>query len=276
MLDSILRNINVILYILFVSCIVISLAYFLKSKQNRYILRFYISFILYKIGVKKRISGKYISGVRERECYEPLVDLVKHPKIIINDETVEHPILLRKNVAMKLYKVADTLPDNVCIKVYSAYRSRLALYGIWKEELERQSENHPDIGRAELLKRVNNKVANPNGNMGGHDTGAAIDLALCDGNGNELDFGSKYHDRYKGKNLTKEQKENCKMLKKAMKSQNFVNMPGQWWHFSYGDKTWAAYNGKRSQAVYTSAEKEFDKMGFVRIVKTEIKSVNIK
>lgn len=61
-----------------------------------------------------------------------------------------------------------------------------------------------------------------------------------------LDF-SKAGD---GNFLTKEQKDNRKVLCKAMQRAGFVNYPLEWWHFSYGDKMWAAYSGKR-YAIYS-------------------------
>ena len=118
------------------------------------------------------------------------MELVKHPKIFYNNDTLEHPILLRKAVAMKLYKVADRLPEGVYLKVYSAFRSRISVYNVWKQEEERMTKENPQMNRGELLKHVNSKVASPNANMGGHDTGAAVDLALCDSNQNDFDFGA--------------------------------------------------------------------------------------
>lgn len=276
MIEYIKYNYINLLINLLVLCFILLVLYWLKSKRNRYILRFYINFILYKVGLKKRMSGVFLHGVHVSESYEPLVDVAKHPKIIINNETVEYPILLRESVAMKIYKVADSLPENVYLKIYSAYRSRLELYSIWKEELDRVTKENPDMGRAEILQLVNSKVTSPNKSMGGHDTGAAVDVALCDKDGNDFDFGTKYHDNHRNRDLTKEQKENRKTLLKLMRTQNFIKNPGQWWHFSYGDKNWSAYKGKRSGAFYDSAEKEFENMGFVRVVKTVIKSVSVK
>ena len=249
---------------------------FLRKKRNRYRVRFYFSFLLYKLGIKKRISRTHISRIHARECYEPLMELVKHPKIFYNNDTLEHPVLLRKAVAMKLYKVADRLPEGVYLKVYSAFRSRISVYNVWKQEEERMTTENPQMNRGELLKLVNSKVASPKANMGGHDTGAAIDLALCDSNQNDFDFGTKINDKNKNHHLTSEQKNNLKMLRKVMKSQNFVANPDRWWHFSYGDKTWSAYKGKRNAAIYGAVEKEFENMGYVSVIKTELKSVNIK
>lgn len=219
--------------------------------------------------------------VHVKESYEPLVDLVAHPKIIINEMTAEKPVLLRKNVALKIYRIADKLSENQYLKVYSAYRSRMALYDVWKKEVDRMTADNPNMGRAELLSVVNYNFTNPYSNMGGHDTGGAIDVALCDKNGNDLDFGTRYHEktpaaRTKYSHLTGEQKKNRSLLIKVMKSQGFVNLPKEWWHFSYGDSIWSAYKGKRYAAIYDAAEKDYENVGLMRIIKTNISTANPK
>lgn len=266
---------EVVIYVIILS-VIVALAYYLKDKTHRFNQRFHFNHLLYKLHITKRMSRNYVSRVMTKECNEPLVELVKHPKIFHNEDTVEHPLLLRKEVARKLYKIADNLPEDVYIKIYSAFRSRTVVYNTWKQTMEILEKEHPNMNRAEFLELVNSKVPSPKMNMGGHDTGAAIDLSLCDANKEDLDFGTKIKEQHKKVHLTDKQKENRKMLRKAMEAQKFVNMPGQWWHFSYGDKVWAAYNGKRNGAFYGAAEKEFENIGYVRVVKTEIKSVNIK
>ena len=251
--------------------------YILHSKRRRYKFAFYFNFVLCKLGLKKRMSRKNIGMVRPIESYEPLVELVRHPKIIINSSTVEQPVLLRKNVALRLYKIADRLPDDLYIKIYSAYCSRIKLYEIWKNELEKMELENPNVGRAKLLSQLKHKVKSPDASMGGHDTGAAVDLALCYADGKELDYGTKYHEKNTGLvTLTKEQKSNQKYLLRLMKSQDFVQHPGQWWHYSYGDRYWAAYKGKRLGAFYGSAEIEFENVGYVAVIKKQFTSLNVK
>ena len=215
------------------------------------------------------------------ESYEPLVDVINHPKIIYDEKTIERPLLLRKNVLVKIHKVADKLPDGVYLKIYSAYRSRIEVYEKWKAIVDELTKENPQMGRAQILSLAKFKAPNPK-SLGGHETGGAIDVALCDANGEELDFGTYYHEssaanKTHSKLITKEQRYNRKMLLKLMKSQNFVNNPYQWWHFSYGDNVWAAYKGKRvGGAIYDAAEKEFENVGYVRIVQTVITSHNPK
>lgn len=273
-MDFIRYNYVEILIAIAIFAVLVALVLILTSERARYMILYSWDLLLYKLGLKKTISHKYNSRIHVKECYEHLEELVSHHKIIIND-TVETPALLRKTVANKLYRIADQLPDDVYIKIYRTYSSRISLSKIWNEEINRMQNENPDMGKAKLLSILKKKHADPTANMGGHDTGAAIDIALCDKNGNDFDYGSKYRDK-KIKHSNEEQKKNRKYLTKLMKSQDFVNNPTQWWHFSYGDKTWALYRGKRFGAIYDAAEKEFENMGYVRIVKTDISSVNIK
>lgn len=273
-MDFIKYNLEEIIIAAIIIAIVYFIYYIVKSKKRRRKIGFYFNFLLYKLGINKRMSKTYIGMAHVRENYEPLVE-VSHPKIILNKETIEQPVLLRKEVATRLYKIANKLPEEQYIKIYSAYRSRITLYNIWKEEVERTEKENPNMQRGELLSLVKFKVSAPNINMGGHDTGAAIDMAICDKNGKDLDFGSKYHENTQAGSLislTAEQKKNQKYLHNLMKSQNFVQQPGQWWHYSYGDRYWAVYKGRRNSAFYSSAEKEFENSGYVRIIKTVVSS----
>lgn len=276
-MDFIKYNLEEIMMFAVLAVVLYLIYYVVKSKKRRRKIGFYFNFIMYKLGIISRMSKTYIGMSHVKECYEPLVDIVAHPKIIYNEATIEKPVLLRQNVADKLYRIADKLPDNIYIKIYSAYRSRVRLEEIWKNEIEKIEKENPGMQRGEILSLAKFKVTPPNTNMGGHDTGAAIDLALCDRNGNDLDYGTKYHENAQAKStvvLNAEQKQNRKFLLQLMKSQGFVQQPSQWWHYSYGDRYWAVYKGKRHSAIYGPAEKEFENTGYQRIIKTHISSVN--
>lgn len=86
-------------------------------------------------------------------------------------------------------------------------------------------------------------VSNPaNGSL--HNYGAAVDLTICDESGNPLDMGAGFDDireiaypKLESKflangQLTKQQIENRKLLRKVMKSQGFTNIQTEWWHFN--------------------------------------------
>lgn len=276
-MDFIKYNLEEIITLAILASVLFLFYYVAKSKKRRRKVGFYFNFIMYKLGIINRMSKTYIGMSHVKECYEPLVDLVAHPKILYNEATIERPVLLRKSVADKLYKIADKLPEDIYIKIYSAYRSRIRLEKIWKEEVEKIEKENPGMQRGEILSLAKFKVTPPNTNMGGHDTGAAIDLALCDKSGNDLDYGTRYHENAQAKStvvLNSEQKQNRKYLLKLMKSQRFIKQPSQWWHYSYGDRYWAVYRGKRHSAIYGAAEKEFENTGYQRVIKTNISSIN--
>jgi D-alanyl-D-alanine dipeptidase len=86
-------------------------------------------------------------------------------------------------------------------------------------------------------------VSNPaNGSL--HNYGAAVDLTICNEQGVALDMGAGYDDireiaypKFESKfletgELTNEQVENRKLLRKVMRSENFTNIQTEWWHFN--------------------------------------------
>ena len=86
-------------------------------------------------------------------------------------------------------------------------------------------------------------VSNPrNGSV--HNYGAAVDLTICKSNRKPLDMGAGYDDIRKiaypsleseflaSGEITQQQIDNRKLLRKALKSQGFSNIPTEWWHFN--------------------------------------------
>lgn len=86
-------------------------------------------------------------------------------------------------------------------------------------------------------------VSNPK-NHSVHNYGAAVDLTIVDESGNPLDMGAGYDDIRKiaypsleaqflaSGELKQFQVENRKLLRKVMRSQGFINIPSEWWHFN--------------------------------------------
>lgn len=86
-------------------------------------------------------------------------------------------------------------------------------------------------------------VSNPrNGSV--HNYGAAVDLTICDAKRKPLDMGAGYDDIRKiaypsleseflaTGEITQQQIDNRKMLRRTLKSQGFSNIPTEWWHFN--------------------------------------------
>jgi D-alanyl-D-alanine dipeptidase len=49
----------------------------------------------------------------------------------------------------------------------------------------------------------------------------------------------------KSKKISPEENKNRRILSDAMQKAGFANYPAEWWHFSYGDRLWAAYSGRK-------------------------------
>lgn len=278
--EMLIANIPYYIMILIGLIILNWLIWFFKSKRRRRHFRFHWHHMMYKLGFRKIMSRHYVGRVHVHECFDPLVDFLPHRHIIFNEETLEDPNLIRKEVLFKLYRIADKLPQGVNLKIYKTFRSRIKMDEAFQDIISQIEAENPGIGRHEAIKLAKFKSDDPKGSLGGHETGGAVDVALCDDNGKDFNYGTKFHEYNDytftfSSHITKEMKANRKHLVKLMKRQGFVNFPGEWWHFSYGDRMWAAYKGKRNGGIYGSAETQMgDKYGFtipVKRTKVEIK-----
>ena len=261
--------------------IIIWLIWFFKSKRRRRHFRFHWHHFTYVIGLRKIMSRHYVGRVHVHECFDPLVDFLPHRHIIFNKETLEEPNLIRKQVLFKLYKVADKLPEGVNLKIYKTFRSRIKMNENFESVIAQITAENPGIGRHEAMKLAKYQTDDPKGSMGGHETGGAVDVALCDNKGHDHNYGTKFHEYNDftftySSHITKEQKKNRQKLVKIMKREGFVNFPGEWWHFSYGDRMWAAYKGKRDGGIYGSAETDMGgKYGFTIPVNRTVHETHI-
>jgi D-alanyl-D-alanine dipeptidase len=80
-------------------------------------------------------------------------------------------------------------------------------------------------------------------------SGAAIDVDVMDlRTGKLVDFGCPVNtdDEIAGLTTTRlsaRQQKNREILQAAMLGAGFASFQSEWWHFSYGDKTWAQFYG---------------------------------
>ena len=102
-----------------------------------------------------------------------------------------------------------------------------------------------------------------------HNTGAAIDLTICDKNNNSINLGTYFDDfkteaytRFyeekieKGESLTEEEEEivlNRRVLCNLFTEEGFVNYPYEIWHKSFGDQMSSKLLNKKN-AIYGSIE----------------------
>jgi D-alanyl-D-alanine dipeptidase len=146
---------------------------------------------------------------------------------------IQH-LYLQKDVAVRLSKCQQYLKKinpSYSLLIYDGVRPLAVQKAMW-DALD-------TIPFSERTKFVSNPA---NGSL--HNYGAAVDLTICDENGIALDMGAGYDDireiaypKFETRfletgELTVEQIDNRKLLRKVMSSQRFTNIQTEWWHFN--------------------------------------------
>lgn len=162
-------------------------------------------------------------------------------------------LMLRSGVCERLVKAQEYLGQRKAgyklVLVY-AYRSpAIQKASFEKIKAELGYANRTD---EEALTKAHWFVAVPD--VAGHPTGGAVDLLIVDENNTPLDFGTPMHalerDSYVfSPFISMSAWGNRQLLRDVMMEAGFAPFDGEWWHFSYGDREWAAYY-KQTEAVY--------------------------
>lgn len=190
---------------------------------------------------------------------EELVDAAKYDRSITSQyiKTDMVPITgstiyVRDSIAKKLTAVETKLRDRgFRLKVVYGYRHPIVQQKYFDTRKVAILKEYPNLSGIELDRYTHNFVAVPD--IAGHPAGAAVDLTIINSDGTPLDMGTgiaDYSDKEKIKTyadgLTDDQITNRKLLHDLMIDQEFAPFYGEWWHFSYGDREWAAFYNKKA------------------------------
>ncbi len=202
-----------------------------------------------------------LHAISYKDNGELLVDLEKIESAIICDyrrtNSSIHSILVRRSLADKLHRIQkqlETFDSRMQLIVVEGYRPFAYQENYYLKELVIQFQKNPTLDFQMLLEQTHQFVALPS--VAGHPTGGAIDLTIACA-GEELDMGTKIADfslphllpTYSNA-VNAEQKERRLLLHDLMLAEGFAPFYGEWWHFSFGDREWAAFYGL-SQALYS-------------------------
>ena len=216
-------------------------------------IRVLYNILLVRLRIRKVLPTEAIRRVEVVDCGEPLQPLPADDFLILDKGSI---IYGRSGVIAKLYEVEKFLNSHGCrLGIYEIYRDEAAQLYKRNNEYDNLKKERPELNETDIRRILDSRVANiTKDDIGGHQTGGAIDCTLCSTDGQSLDMGTRYaefSDKTKthGSGLSEEQKRNRDLLCDAMRNAGFVNYPNEWWHFSYGDKMWAAYKHRRV-AIY--------------------------
>lgn len=214
-------------------------------------IRVLYNIILVRLGLRKILPAEIINRKEVRECGQELVS--SYSNSILYAEGIES-YYARKEMIERLENVADTIHKDAGLKllVYELYRSPRKQEWLRERDRKELVEAHPDYNEQQIRSALNRISASVGGS--GHQAGGAVDLTLCKEDGTPLDMGTGYLEHNKRtptecRCITKGQKKNRQILLTAMRDAGFANYPGEWWHFCYGDKMWAAYS-RKPYAIY--------------------------
>lgn len=220
----------------------------------------YLNYILWRAGIRDILPRDVIDKIPISESNEKLVSLVGIPNIILPDKMDSAHLCARKSVVDKIRNISNKIDGKYNLMILSAYRSLERQRKNFDKKLNMIKAENPDLSDDEIFIRTRKIAASPYTGFGGHQTGGALDVTLCDTNGKPLDMGTEYSEltakvKTKTKDITQEQAKNRQNLCDIMGQEGFINYPNEWWHFCYGDRMWAAYS-KKKNAIYGYVEKQ--------------------
>jgi len=158
--------------------------------------------------------------------------------------------LVRTGLAVRLHLAQLSLPAGISLRVVEGHRhaeDQLAIIARYSAEV---CALRPGISARELDQLTSRFVAPLD--VAPHVAGAAVDLTLVDGCGDELDLGTPidatpeqsggrcYFDAL---GISADARANRTLLARVLEPVGLVNYPTEWWHWSYGDRYWALLTG---------------------------------
>lgn len=165
------------------------------------------------------------------------------------DYIVGHPeydgIYVRPEVAKRLNQASVSLDNEYQLIVRAGHRPYAVQKRLLKECMQDYKDDNPGVSDEEALEHARTFVSDPDISTPPHCCGSAIDVELFDVEAGKLvDFGSTMNDDNDSSflhydKITSGQKAHRLLLLETMLRVGFASVAFEWWHFSYGDETWA-------------------------------------
>ena len=224
------------------------------------------------------IGKEILDQITILESGEPLIEIGRVvPGISIRMSNArlkfagDNVLYARETVCRMLIKAAKILSYKYNLVIFDAYRPLAYQRMRYDQIYESYKALSSKISDDEIKEKVDLVVSTPSENPNmppAHSTGGAVDLSIVDTNGYLIDMGSEYgiYNQEQNRNhstnsvlITSKQRENRIRLITAMVEAGFCNYPLEWWHFMYGDREYAAYEGLKT-AIYGRADLVFNEI----------------
>lgn len=191
-----------------------------------------------------------VNGINVDESQYPvqLAEFQPSARLFLNNRFTDI-VQIRTIIIQKVQQALELLPPHMGLMIFESYRPRSRQMVLWNNIIAQLKSENPAIQDPELTEKAENFVANPYKFGSGHQAAAALDITLCDLEGNEYDMGTavqefnvKTETAYA--DLPQTVKDNRQLLKSVLEQVGLINYPSEWWHFSYGDRLWAEITGR--------------------------------
>ncbi len=149
-----------------------------------------IHILRYRVGLRKTLPAAIINRVKISESNEPMIDIRKcHDFFFGNGLEQRDAVYVRRGVYERLIMVTQSLPGEYRLKIMSAHRSLPEQQDLWNRQMVRTRAENPNASESELITINRRFVSQPHHGFGGHQTGGAVDVTLCDTNGADVGLG---------------------------------------------------------------------------------------
>ncbi|ARC92406.1 D-alanyl-D-alanine dipeptidase [Vibrio coralliilyticus] len=212
------------------------------------------------------LTDKRIQQIRVIDNKEAIKSLDLNDSKLVLDYDMDlgytNQFVARESVVQRLKLASNFLPNGFYLSVKETYRPKSFQSFIYNRRMINLliDPDYRDLTICKLREKASEFIAPPE--VAGHPTGGAVDVSLVNEQGDEVDLGCKYDQdstESEGRcysfamNLSKASHQNRQILFECMEKAGFVNYPFEWWHWSYGDKYWAAIT-KAPNALFSAIE----------------------
>ncbi|WP_380162407.1 M15 family metallopeptidase [Kineococcus sp. R86509] len=193
------------------------------------------------MNVELLMSDPVVAAVPVREDGDPLV--------VLGPGFGPAGARVRRAVAARLALAQDGLPRGTSLRVVEGLRELSAQRAIIARYSAQVRAAHPDADD-DLVHHLTSRFVAPVA-VAPHVAGSAVDLTLVDERGRELDLGTPIDatpENSRGACATAAPvgataRRHREVLGDVLLAAGFVNYPTEWWHWSFGDRYWAAVTG---------------------------------
>ena len=164
----------------------------------------------------------------------------------------DYKYMVRETVFEKIGRISNRLDrEDKTLIIRSVWRSFEHQRFLWEQRVETLNKEYPNKERGEIEELVSYFIAPPNKST--HSTGGAVDALIYDlkndcvmrfgtNDGLKINLNDKcypYHPY-----ITPEAKRNRRLLIGLFEEEDFVVDMKEYWHFDYGNVSWAIQKGK--------------------------------